>query len=164
MKYCFEIKKEIYKKHCEGYGSEILSKEYGIESSKIRYMCRLVDKHGLEAIWHKFTKYSSDYKLVAIKRVLENGESVESVAVDLGLAADGILRQWIKSYIENGYNVVTKKKGRPSTRDKEKKTVEELEKENELLREQLLKKTVEAEYLKKLYALTHGEEKKKKNN
>ena len=120
MKYSFEIKKEIYKKHCEGYGSEILSKEYGINASKIRYMCRLVDKHGLEAIWHKFTKHSSDYKLVAIKRVLENGESVESVAVDLGLAADGILRQWIKSYIENGYNVVTKKKGRPSTRDKEK--------------------------------------------
>ena len=120
MKYSFEIKKEIYKKHCEGYGSEILSKEYGINASKIRYMCRLVDKHGLEAIWHKFTKHSSDYKLVTIKRVLENGESVESVAVDLGLAADGILRQWIKSYIENGYNVVTKKKGRPSTRDKEK--------------------------------------------
>ena len=120
MKYSFEIKKEIYKKHCEGYGSEILSKEYGINASKIRYMCRLVDKHGLEAIWHKFTKYSSDYKLVAIKRVLENGESVESVAVDLGLAADGILRQWIKSYIDNGYNVVTKKKGRPSTRGKEK--------------------------------------------
>ena len=47
-----------------------------------------------------------------------NGESVESVAVDLGLATDSILRQWIKSYIENGYNVVTKKKGRPSTRDK----------------------------------------------
>ena len=120
MKYSFEIKKEIYEKHCKGYGSGFLSKEYGIESSKIRYMCRLVDKHGLEAIWHKFTKYSSDNKLVAIKRVLENGESVESVAVDLGLAADGILRQWIKSYIDNGYNVVTKKKGRPSTRGKEK--------------------------------------------
>ena len=54
MKYSFELKKEIYKKHCEGYGSEILSKEYGINASKIRYMCRLVDKHGLEAIWHKF--------------------------------------------------------------------------------------------------------------
>jgi transposase-like protein len=51
MKYSFELKKEIYKKHCEGYGSEILSKEYGINASKIRYMCRLVDKHGLEAIW-----------------------------------------------------------------------------------------------------------------
>ena len=45
-----------------------------------------------------------------------------------------------------------------------KKTVEELEQENELLREQLLKKTIEAEYLKKLYALTHGEEKQEKND
>ena len=120
MKFSFEQKKEIYKRHCEGYGSEILSREYGMDASKIRYICRLVDKHGLEAIWHKFTKYSPEYKLAAIIRVLENGESVESVAVDLGLASHSILRQWIKSYIENGYNVVTKKKGRSSTRDKEK--------------------------------------------
>ena len=47
---------------------------------------------------------------------------------------------------------------------KKKKTVEELERENKLLREQLSKKTIEAEYLKKLYALTHMEEKKKKKD
>jgi transposase InsO family protein len=50
--------------------------------------------------------------------VLVNGEPVDAVAVDLGLTNRCILEQWIKSYIENGYNVVTKKKGRPSTRDK----------------------------------------------
>ena len=118
MKYSFELKKEIYEKHCEGYGSDYLSQKYGMDASKIRYMCRLIDKHGLDAIRHKFTKHSPAYKLAAINRVLEDGESIESVAVDLGLATDSILRQWIKSYIENGYNVVTKKKGRPSTRDK----------------------------------------------
>ena len=47
---------------------------------------------------------------------------------------------------------------------KRKKTIEELEKENEFLREQLLKRTIESEYLKKLYALTAEERKKKKNN
>ena len=120
MKYDFELKKEIYEKHCEGYGSNTLSKIYGVNASKIRYICRLVDKHGLEAIRRKYTNYSYEYKLAAIKRVMVNGESVESVAVDLGLATDSILGQWIKSYIENGYNVVIKKKGRPSTRDKEK--------------------------------------------
>lgn len=120
MKYGFELKKEIYEKLCKGYGSEYLSKVYGINASKIRYMRRLIDKHGLEAIRHKFTKYSPEYKLTAIVRVLENGESVESVAVDLGLASSSLLNQWIKSYISNGYNVVTKKKGRPSTRGKEK--------------------------------------------
>ena len=81
-------------------------------------MCRLVNKHGIEVIRHKHRKYSSVYKLVAINRVLTNGEVVDAVAVDLGLSSRCILDQWIKSYIENGYNVVTKKKGRPSTRGK----------------------------------------------
>ena len=47
---------------------------------------------------------------------------------------------------------------------KKKKTIEELEKENEKLREQLLRKTIENELLKKLQALAQKEEKKKKNN
>jgi len=118
MKYSFKLKKEIYEKHCEGYGSDYLSQKYGMDASQIRYMCRLIDKHGLDAIRHKFTKPSPEYKLAAINRVLEDGESIKSVAVDIGLTNDGILHRWIKSYIENGYNVVTKKKGRPSTRDK----------------------------------------------
>ena len=118
MKYSFELKKEIYEKYCEGYSSEYLSKKYGLDASHIRYMCRLIDKHGLDAIRHKFTKHSPAYKLAAINRVLEDGESITVVAIDLGLANKCVLQQWIKSYIENGYNVVTKKKGRPSTRDK----------------------------------------------
>ena len=118
MRYNFELKKEIYERHCEGYGSDTLSKKYGLSSSRIRYMCRLVNKHGIEVIRHKYRKYSSVYKLVAINRVLTNGEVVDAVAIDLGLSSRSILDQWIKSYIENGYNVVTKKKGRPSTRGK----------------------------------------------
>jgi transposase InsO family protein/transposase-like protein len=120
MKYSFELKKKIYKKHCEGYSSEFLSKIYGVDASKIRYMCKLIDKHGLDAVRHKFTRHSLERKLIAINRVLINGEPIKSVAVDIGLTNDGTLHQWIKSYIENGYNVVTKKKGRPSTRGKEK--------------------------------------------
>ncbi len=117
----FEKKKEIYEKHCEGYGSAFLSREYGLDASWIRYLCRVISKHGLNVIkCRKYTKYSSEDKLVAINRVLKNGETVKAVAVDIGLSTHSILRQWIKSYIKNGYNVVTKKKGRPSTRDKEK--------------------------------------------
>ena len=120
MKYSFELKKEIYQKYCEGYSSCWLSKEYGIDDSKIRYLCRVVDKHGLDAILHKYTNYSPELKLSAINRVLSDGEAIKAVAIDIGLPTDSILSQWIKSYIENGYNVITKKKGRPSTRDKEK--------------------------------------------
>ncbi|MEE3351464.1 MAG: transposase, partial [Saccharofermentanaceae bacterium] len=120
MKYSFELKKEIYDKHHEGYSNKSLSIKYGITESNIRHMCNLADKHGLGAIRHKHTYYSTECKLIAINRVLLNSESIRSVAVDIGLTTDSVLRQWIKSYIENGYNVVTKKKGRPSTRDQEK--------------------------------------------
>ena len=120
MKYSYELKKKIYEKHCEGCGCSYLSKEYGIDEEKIRYLCKLVDKHGLEAIRHKYTEYSPEYKLTAINRVLVNGEAIKAVAVDLGLTSDSVLSSWIKSYIENGYNVVTKKKGRHPTRGKEK--------------------------------------------
>ena len=120
MKYNFELKKEIYEKYCEGYGCKYLSKKYGLHWEKIRYLCKLVDKHGLTAIKSKYTKHTPEYKLAAINRVLEIGEPIKSVAVDIGLKSDTILAKWIKSYIENGYNVVTKKKGRLSTRGKEK--------------------------------------------
>ncbi|MBO4242979.1 MAG: IS3 family transposase, partial [Clostridiales bacterium] len=120
MKYSFELKKEIYEKHCEGYGCKSLSKKYGIHHEKICYFCKLIDKHGLDAIRHKFTNYSPELKSTAINRVLSDGEAIRAVAIDIGLPTDSILRQWIKSYIENGYNVITKKKGRPSTRGKEK--------------------------------------------
>ncbi len=78
MKYSFELKKEIYEKHCEGYGCKILSKKYGIHSEKIRYFCKLIDKHGLDAIRHKFTNYSPELKLSAINRVLSDGEIVST--------------------------------------------------------------------------------------
>ena len=120
MKYSFELKKEIYKKRCEGYGTAFLSKEYGLNEHEIKYLCRLVDKHGLKAIKRKYTNYSPECKLAAIHRVLVNGEAINSVAIDIGLPNKSQLQQWIKSYKENGYNVITKKKGRPSTRDKEK--------------------------------------------
>ena len=112
MKYSFELKKEIYEKYCEGYRCKTLSKKYGIHHEKIRYMCKLIDKHGLDAIRHKYITYSPKTKLAAINRVLSDGESMKSVALDLGLSTYSLLSQWIKSYIENGYNVVTKKKGR----------------------------------------------------
>ena len=66
-------------------------------------------------------QYSAEEKELAIKRVLIGQESIKSVALDIGLKnGSSILKQWINSYIENGYNVVTKKKGRPSIRGKEK--------------------------------------------
>ena len=39
-------------------------------------------------------------------------EAIYSVALDLGLSSSGMLSNWIRSYTENGYNVVITRKGR----------------------------------------------------
>ena len=120
MKLSFEQKVEIYNKHLDGYSLIHLAKLFHVNLSVIKYMCRLIDKHGLEILLKGCSSYTDEFKLSAIKRVLEDNESIWTVAIDIGLSNKSILLRWIKSYIENGYNVVTKKKGRPSTHGKEK--------------------------------------------
>ena len=100
-----------------------------------------------------------------INRVLVNFESVRQVAIDIGLASDGILHNWLSKFKENGYNVVEKKKGRktksmtkPKKNDKElseKEKIKKLEEENLYLK-------AENEYLKKLRALVQERELKEK--
>ena len=121
MKLSFELKLEIYEKHLAGYSLNYLADEYHLAKTTVRHFCNLADRHGTDILRRSKKKtYSNQFKLNAINRVLIGHESSKSVAVDLGLSCNGMVTTWIKSYIKNGYNVITKKKGRPSTRDKEK--------------------------------------------
>ena len=119
MKLTFEDKKEIYNLYCQGYGYKLIARIYHVNRSTIQHICRLAARHGLDVFLKDFTCHSEEFKLIAIERVVCYRESITSVAIDLGLSA-GLLCNWIKAYRQNGYNVITKKKGRPSTRDKEK--------------------------------------------
>ena len=119
MKLKFEDKKEIYDLYCQGYGYKRIAHIYHVSRSTIQHICRLAAKHGLNGFLKGYTHHSEEFKRIAIERVVCSRESIVSVAIDLGLSA-GLLCNWIKAYRQNGYNVITKKKGRPSTRDKEK--------------------------------------------
>ncbi len=119
MKLSFELKLEIYEKHLAGYSLNYLADEYHLAKTTVRHFCNLADRHGTDILRRSKKKtYSNQFKLNAINRVLIGHESSKSVAVDLGLSCNGMVTTWIKSYIENGYNIVTKKKVRPSNRDK----------------------------------------------
>lgn len=90
-----------------------LALEFNINISRIKYLFRLIDKHGYSILRSDKTRYySKEFKELAINRVLVYNESLSSVAIDLGLSAEGILTNWIKKYKENCYNVIEKKKGR----------------------------------------------------
>lgn len=132
-----------------------LSRKYNIRENIINYMVSLIDKHGIDILRTSKNKEHPKYeKEEAINRVLINGEAVWTVAIDMGLLSYGMLQNWIKKYKENGYNIVERKRGRPTmpkvTKEKENETKDEIIKR---LEEENLYLKAELEYSKKLRAV-----------
>ena len=139
-----------------------------MHKSTIEYLISLIKKHGYDILRNDKNRiYSKDFKLQTINRILINNESVNSVAIDIGLASDGILHNWLSKFKENGYNVVEKKKGKkPKSMTKPKKNGKTLSEKEKIkqLEDEILYLKAENEYLKKLRALVQERELKKKLN
>ena len=154
-KLSYEDKINIYQKKKNGQSRRSLSREYQVNELIISYLYYLIDKHGYDILRKNQNRYYAPFqKEQIINRVLINGESVFSVAIDEGLLSYGMLQNWIKNYKENCYNIVERKRGRSTMPKviKEKKnetkdeTIKRLEQENLYLKAEL-------EYSKKLRAV-----------
>lgn len=157
-KLSFEDKINLYNDRKSGVSISSLCSKYKILHANVEYLTRLIDKHGYDILRkdrnRKFTSYEKEK---IITRVLLNNESLLSVAIDEGLSSQGMLSNWIKKYIENGYNIVERKRGRTTmpkiTKIKENETnkdkIKRLEKENLYLKTEL-------EYSKKLRAVVQA--------
>ena len=111
-----------------------LAKAFDVQESNIKYLIALIEKHGYDILKNgKNRIYSKEFKLQTINRILINNESINSVAIDIGLASNGILHNWLSKFKENGYNVVEKKKGRkPKSMTKPKKMIKHYLKKKKL--------------------------------
>lgn len=89
-----------------------LGREYGVNKSNLDYMCKLIDKHGIQVLNRSYTIYSVEFKEEAIKRILARSEVINQISLDLGLPNQGMLRNWLRKYKEDGYNVINHRKGR----------------------------------------------------
>jgi len=134
----------VYNEKKDGKSSINIGKKYGIDRCKVNYIYSLIEKHGFDILRKDKNKYyTQEVKEKLIQRVL-NGESVRSVALDEGLTSFGLLSIWVKKYIENGYNIVERKRGRPTmpkvTKEKKNETdkekIKRLEEENLYLKEE----------------------------
>ena len=157
-KLTYEDRIEIYTKRKNGTSAINLSKQYGVHVNKINYLISLVDRNGLDILRKDKNKYYSiKEKERIISRVLMDFEPIRFVSIDEGLISDGMLQIWISKYKENGYNIVERKRGRPTmikvTKRKENETKDEkikrLEEENLYLKAEL-------EYSKKLRAVVQA--------
>ena len=158
-KLTYEDKIEMYQEYKKGIGYGKLAKKYNVGKVVAEYLLYLIDKHGYEILRkNKNRQYPKHVKEEAINRVLVDGEAKWTVALDFGLPSVGMLSNWISKYKENGYNIVERKRGRPTMNKKELKIKksETIEEENERLKKENLYLKAELEYSKKLRAVVQA--------
>lgn len=133
-KLTYEDKINIYNERKNGKSRIYLSKKYSIGKDKIDYLTRLIDKHGYDILRTNKNRVFTVYeKEQIINRVLLGGETVLSVSIDEGLLSNGILFNWIKEYKKNRYNIVERKRGRP-TMNKKNKSINKEETQEEKIK------------------------------
>ena len=158
-KLSYEDRINLYNDRKNGVSIGNLSAKYQIRDCMVKYIVSLIDKHGYGILrTNKNVSHTKYEKQKAIDRVLINGESAWSVAIDMGLLSYGMLQNWIKKYKENGYNIVERKRGRSTmqkkpTKQKKNETIEEKVKR---LEEENLYLKAELDYSKKLRAVVQA--------
>ncbi len=155
-KFSSKEKIQAVKRYLDGTESgKTIAKSIEVTPSLLREWIRRYESSGENAFEKRYTSYSTQYKLDVLNYMNENGTSIRETATLFNIPFNETLRKWKIAYETGGLDALySKKKGRPTMKDKIIKPVvegliEALQAENERLR-------MGNAYLKKLNALVQN--------
>ncbi len=158
-KFSSKEKIQAVRRYLEGAESgKTIAKSIGVASCIFYERTSRYESYGEKAFEQRYTSYTTRYKLDVLHYMNEQGTSIRETAALFNIPSYETLRKWKIAYATGGLDALqSKKKGRPSMKDKKTKivvegSIEALQAENERLR-------MENAYLKKLNALVQNKEK-----
>jgi len=159
-KYSSEFKLKIVLQYLEGkVGYKALGHTHGVYYRHIANWVRLYQQHGSEGLAKRHTNYSVEFKLIVLKKILEENWSIHQASPYFNIPSPSLIGVWLRLYNQGGVTALEPKpKGRRPVKRTSKDIQTLLKKPiNELSHEELLQRVhyveVENAYLKKLEAL-----------
>jgi transposase len=141
-----------------------VSRAVGVSKSELMKWIQFYQHYGAAGLNARSsnTAYTSEYKLIVIRSIEENGLSYRSASLKYNIPSHSTVRKWYLIYLTGGIEGIDKeRRGRNKTMTaKSKKTSRKsLSREEELLKENESLKA-ELALLKKLHALAQAKKKK----
>ncbi|CAK1244196.1 Transposase InsO and inactivated derivatives (Tra5) [Fructobacillus cardui] len=133
------------------YSSRQIAKNYNLSFSNIEYLIALIDKNGLSVLNRPHQSYSNDLKLEIMRKVLYSNQSIRSISLEFALPSNELLYNWLRSFHENSYTIVTKKKERKPNDQSGERTARSGKSQAQERKPSLTREELEAAYHQQIY-------------
>jgi len=144
-----------------------VANEKGFNTTNLRLWISFYEKYGKDGLKPRIKRsYMPSFKLLVLRTITKEFLSLREACVRFNIPSESVIISWQRAYeLKGKQGLIAKPKGRPgkmkpSKKNKSKKFIKPLTREQELLLENKILKA-ENELLKKLHALVQTDKKQK---
>lgn len=141
-----------------------VTKRYTVNKQVLHHWIERYRHHGEDGLRKRYTNYTPEYKMDVLNFRNDTGASPSEAAAVFDIPSKTPVANWKEAFDQIGLDaLIPKKKGRPSMKEKPKKTILPIE-SSETLQEEDERLRMENTYLKKLNALVKEKERSQRNS